>query len=181
MSEIAAKDNPKRAFGTLKACLSWWPLAVIFETALAFAEGGFKYGAHNYLVAPVAASDYIDATTRHLFQFHALGEDIDADSGAELHHITKAIASLSVLRAAMINGTWIDDRPPPAPAGFLQSLNDKMVMLAAKYPEPVARYLADGKRGPGRILDEVPAAEPRGTFACPICGLTEPHHHEVKQ
>jgi len=86
--------------------------------------------------------------------FHALGEDTDPDSGAELHHITKAIASLSVLRAAMINGTWIDDRPPPAPAGFLQSLNDKMVMLAAKFPDPVARYLANGKRGPGRAIDE---------------------------
>jgi len=71
-----------------------------------------------------------------------------------LHHITKAIASLSVLRAAMINGTWIDDRPAPAPAGFLQSLNDKMVMLAAKFPDPVARYLANGKRGPSRAIDE---------------------------
>jgi len=69
-----------------------------------------------------------------------------------LHHITKAIASLSVLPAAMINGTWIDDRP--APAGFLQSLNDKMVMLAAKFPDPVARYLANGMRGPGRAIDE---------------------------
>jgi hypothetical protein len=29
-----------------------------------------------------------------------------------------------------------------------------MKVLAAKNPEPVARYLADGKRGPGRILDE---------------------------
>jgi Domain of unknown function (DUF5664) len=155
-TEIAAPttDNPKRAFGTLKACLSWWPLAVIFETALAFAEGGFKYGGHNYLVAPVAASDYVDATMRHLFQFHALGEDEDSESGAKLHHITKAIASLAVLRAAMINGTWIDDRPPPAPAGFLQSLNEKMVMLVAKYPDPIARYLANGMRGPGRISDD---------------------------
>jgi dATP/dGTP diphosphohydrolase len=147
------KDNPKRAFGILKACLSWMPFAVIFETAVAMAEGGFKYGGHNYLVAPVAASDYVDATLRHIFQFHGLGEDIDPESGAELHHITKAIASLTVLRAAMINGTWIDDRPPPAPADFLQSLNEKMVMLAAKYHDPVARYLANGKRGPGRIRE----------------------------
>lgn len=151
------KDNPKRAFGMLKACLSWMPLAVIFETAVAFAEGGFKYGGHNYLVAPVAASDYVDATMRHLFQFYGLGEDIDAASGAKLHHVTKAIASLTVLRAAMINGTWIDDRPPPAPEGFLESLADQMATLAAKNPDPVARYLADGKRGPGRILDEVKA------------------------
>jgi hypothetical protein len=28
------------------------------------------------------------------------------------------------------------------------------VMLAAKFPDPVARYLANGKRGLGRILDK---------------------------
>jgi hypothetical protein len=50
---------------------------------------------------------------------------VDPESGSELHHITKAIASLAVLRAATINGTWIDDWPPPAPAGFLDSLNEK--------------------------------------------------------
>jgi hypothetical protein len=55
MASAPTKDNPKRAFGILKACLWWWPMAVIFETALAFAEGGFKYGGHNYLVAPVSA------------------------------------------------------------------------------------------------------------------------------
>jgi len=65
-----------------------------------------------------------------------------------------AIASLTVLRAAMINGTWIDDRPPPAPAGFLQSLGEQMKMLAERFPDPVARYLANGRRGPGRILVE---------------------------
>jgi hypothetical protein len=32
-----------------------------------------------------------------------------------------------------------------------------MVILAAKFPDPVARYLANGKRGLGRILGEKPA------------------------
>lgn len=146
------ENNPKDAFGILKASMSWLPMEVVMELALAMAEGGFKYGAHNYLVAEPRASVYVDAVARHVFQFWTLGEDIDEESGAELHHLSKGIASLAVLRAAQIHGKWIDDRPPPAPKGFLQSLNDKMVMLSKKFPNPVARYLANGKRGPGRIL-----------------------------
>jgi hypothetical protein len=144
-------NNPKDAFGTLKASLSWVPMEVIFELALAFAEGGFKYGAHNYLVAEPRASVYLDAAGRHVFDFWTLGVDIDAESKVGLHHISKAIALLAVLRAAQIHGKWIDDRPPPAPADFLQSLNEKMKLLAATFPDPVARYLSNGKRGPGRL------------------------------
>jgi hypothetical protein len=29
-----------------------------------------------------------------------------------------------------------------------------MKLLAEAFPDPVARYLADGKRGPGRIIKE---------------------------
>jgi hypothetical protein len=150
----AKANNPKDAFGTLKACLSWLPMEVVFEVALALAEGGFKYGGHNYLVAAPRASVYMDACDRHQFQHWNLGEDIDAESGAGLHHISKAIASLMVLRAAQIHGNWIDDRPPPAPPEFLADLNAKMKLLGEAFPDPVARYLANGKRGPGRILKE---------------------------
>lgn len=148
-------NNPKDAFGTLKACLSWLPMEVVFEVALALAEGGFKYGGHNYLVAEPRASVYVDAADRHQFQFWNLGEEVDTESKAGLHHISKAIASLMVLRAAQIHGRWIDDRPPRAPADFLEGLNAKMKLLAEAFPDPVARYLADGQRGPGRIIKEV--------------------------
>jgi len=147
-------NNPKDAFGTLKACLSWLPMEVVFEVALALAEGGFKYGGHNYLVAEPRASVYMDACDRHQFQFWNLGEEADTESKAGLHHISKAIASLMVLRAAQIHGRWIDDRPPRAPAEFLDGLNTKMKLLAEAFPDPVARYLAEGKRGPGRIIKE---------------------------
>jgi hypothetical protein len=100
----AKANNPKDAFGTLKACLSWLPMEVVFEVALALAEGGFKYGGHNYLVAEPRASVYMDACDRHQFQFWNLGEETDAESKAGLHHISKAIASLMVLRAAQIHG-----------------------------------------------------------------------------
>jgi hypothetical protein len=152
MSEKA--NNPKDAFGTLKACLSWLPMEVVFEVALALAEGGFKYGGHNYLEAKPRGSVYMDACDRHKFQFWNLGEENDAESKAGLHHISKAIASLMVLRAAQIHGGWIDDRPPRAPAAFLDELNGKMKLLAEAFPDPVARYLADSKRGHGRIIKE---------------------------
>lgn len=147
-------NNPKDAFGTSKACLSWLPMEVLFEVAVAMAEGGYKYGGHNYLVAAPRASVYLDAADRHMFQWSRLHEEADAESGAGLHHISKAIASLVVLRAAMISDNFEDDRAPRIPADFLADLNAKMKMLAAANPAPVARYLDGGKRGPGRILDE---------------------------
>ena len=148
----AKPSNPKDAFGILKASLTYVSLPVLMETAIGMAEGGFKYGGHNYRAIGVRASVYVDATIRHVFQFWE-GEDFDSESGAKLSHITKAIASLTVLRDSMIQGNWVDDRPPPSPPGWLQNINAMMLDLAAKFPEPVARYLADGKRGPGRILE----------------------------
>lgn len=144
--------NPKDAFGILKASLSYVSFPVLMETAIGMAEGGFKYGAHNYRVRGVRASVYVDATIRHVFDFWE-GEDVDEESGAKLSHVTKAIASLTVLRDSMIRGNWIDDRPPPSPKGWLKKISAEMVRLAEKFPQPVARYLANGKRGPGRILE----------------------------
>ncbi|WP_212497008.1 dATP/dGTP diphosphohydrolase domain-containing protein [Bradyrhizobium liaoningense] len=148
----AKPTNPKDTFGVLKASLSFVSLPVLMETAVAMAEGGFKYGAHNYRVRGVRASVYVDATFRHVSDFWE-GMDIDEESGAQLSHVTKAIASLTVLRDSMIRGNWIDDRPPPSPKGWLKKISAEMVHLAEKFPQPVARYLANGKRGPGRILE----------------------------
>ncbi len=91
---------------------------------------------------------------RHQFQFWNVREDVDSESRAGLHHISKQIASLMVLRAAQIHGKWIDDRPPACPPEFLNELNAKMKLLAESFPNPVARYYHDGQRGPGRILED---------------------------
>ena len=112
--------NPKDGIGTRKAGLSNLPFPVLFETSIAFGEGAFKYRRHNYRIFGVCASVYVDATTRHVADWWE-GEDID--SASQLSHITKAIASLMVLRDAMINDRWTDDRPPKAPRGWLDSLN----------------------------------------------------------
>lgn len=107
----AVKDtNPKDAIGTRKLPFSVLPYRVLAYLALAMLEGACKYGRHNYRAAGVRASVYFDATVgRHLLAWWE-GEDIDPDSG--LNHIDKAIASLVVLRDSMLEGNWVDDRPP---------------------------------------------------------------------
>lgn len=142
---MAKKDtNPKDAVGVKKAILSTVSVPVILELGLAMLEGALKYGRHNYRVSGVRASVYYDACMRHMGAWWE-GEDTDPDSG--LNHVTKAIASLTVLRDAMINDCWVDDRPPRAPEGWLTELNAKAAALIEKYPDPVAAYTETNKDG----------------------------------
>lgn len=98
-------------------------------------EGARKYGRHNYREVGVVGSVYYDATIRHLMSWWE-GEDLDPDSG--LSHITKAIASLTVLRDSMIKGNWVDDRPPVIDFEWMNRLNEKVKNVIDKYPTPVA-------------------------------------------
>lgn len=135
-----AKDgNPKDAVGTRK-----WrnfvtvPFTVMIEVAIGMLEGARKYGRHNYRVAGVRASVYIDAAKGHLAQWWE-GEDIDADSG--LSHVTKAICSLVVLRDAMIQDMLTDDRPPKANLGPWRDEMQKVVDgIFERHPNPVPPY-----------------------------------------
>jgi dATP/dGTP diphosphohydrolase len=129
--------NPKDALGIKKVPMSTIPATVLAELGVAMLEGAMKYGRHNYRAIGVRASVYYDASLRH-HQTWWEGEDTDPDSG--LSHITKAIASLVVLRDAMIGGNWVDDRPPTAPPGWMAKLNDKVTDLIVKYPDPVNPY-----------------------------------------
>lgn len=101
--------NPKDAIGIRKPPMSTVPMNVVAEIGVAMLEGACKYGRHNYRGVGVRASVYFDATMRHLVSWWE-GEDIDPDSGAS--HITKALASLAVLRDAQMQGKCTDDRPP---------------------------------------------------------------------
>lgn len=123
--------NPKDAVGVKKAPISTVSGAVIAEVGLAMLEGARKYGRHNYRISGVRASVYRDATWRHLTKWWE-GEDIDPDSG--LDHIVKAIASLTVLRDAVIFDNWVDDRPPPVPEGFFANLDKLAAQVIEKYP-----------------------------------------------
>jgi hypothetical protein len=151
--------NPKDGFGILKTPFSTISSAVISEVGVAMLEGALKYGRHNYREAGVLASVYYDATVaRHLTRWWE-GEDIDLDSCEKdadgnpiletgINHITKAIASLTVLRDSMIRGNWIDDRPPKMAPGWQDALDAKVKRLLKKYPNPkpaVTQKLLDAR------------------------------------
>lgn len=136
------ESNPKDVIGVTKAPMSIIPMQVIHEVGLGLLEGSLKYGSYNYRVAGVRFSVYYDATQRHLNSFLE-GEDIDPASG--INHITKAIASLVVLRDGMLNDKFIDDRPPkPLNENWMEDINKKTKELLAKYPQPVAPYTQKG-------------------------------------
>lgn len=130
--------NPKDMVGVRKAPMSTVSSAVMAEVGLAMLEGAAKYGRHNYRVAGVRASVYYDALHRHMASWWDEGEDIDPDSG--LSHITKAIATLVVLRDAMINSKMMDDRPPSVPKGFLATLNLKAAAVIDRHADKAPRH-----------------------------------------
>lgn len=135
---METKDtNPKDAVGIKKAPLSTVSAPVLLELGVAMMEGALKYSRHNYRVSGVRGSVYYDAAIRHLFAWYE-GEDIDPASG--ISHVTKAIASLVVLRDAMIHGKLVDDRPPRSPAFWLESMNHAAELLVLKYPDPLPAH-----------------------------------------
>lgn len=137
---VIKASNPKDSIGIKKVSMSVVPAGPLMEAALGMMEGAAKYGRHNYRAIGVRASVYYDATMRHMMDWWE-GEDIDAASG--LSHITKAITSLIVLRDAMMNDKWVDDRPPPSKTDWQKKLTAKAAEIVEAYPEPVAAYTAD--------------------------------------
>ena len=136
---MSKKTNPKDAIGTKKPRFySGLPANVTKEVTIGIMEGAMKYGRHNYRIAGVRASTYIDATIGHLFDYWE-GQDIDPDSS--LHHITKAIASLYVLRDAQMRDMCEDDRPPRSNVeGDKIRLQAIVNELFKKYPNPEPAY-----------------------------------------
>jgi hypothetical protein len=135
--DTTKKDtNPKDAVGVRKAPLSCLPTNVLFEIGVGMLEGARKYGRHNWRAIGVRSSVYYDAAMRHLAQWWE-GEDIDADSG--IHHVSKAIACLMVLRDAQIRKMCQDDRPPST-VEWLGELNEKAGAVIDKYPDAKTPY-----------------------------------------
>lgn len=132
--------NPKDALGIRKIPFHVIPMHVMAEIGLAMMEGGRKYGKHNYREAGVRASVYMDAVYRHLYLQFWEGEDTDRDSG--IHHISKAIASLVVLRDSMLMGNFEDDRPVRNPKSeeICKELNKKAGEIIDKYPDCVKPF-----------------------------------------
>ncbi len=138
--------NPKDAVGVRK-----WrqyctvPITIIWELGVAMLEGARKYGRHNYRVAGVRASVYIDAAKGHIDSWWE-GEDVDLDSG--LSHITKAMASLAVLRDAMINDMVTDDRPPKVKNfdQFKAGLGQIVDEIMERYPDAKEAFTELGQQ-----------------------------------
>lgn len=124
--------NPKDSVGIRKVPMSCVSSPVVLEMALGMMEGARKYGRHNWRPGGALASVYYDATMRHLMAWWE-GEDIDPVSG--ISHISKAMSSLHVLRDAMINENWTDDRPPLIPnKEWVEELNQKASDIIDKFP-----------------------------------------------
>ena len=128
---VLKDTNPKDAVGVRKVPLSTVPSEVMLEIGLAMLEGSRKYGRHNYRIAGVRASVYYDALMRHMMVWWE-GEDDAPDSG--VNHIVHAMACLTVLRDAMINDMWEDDRPPGLPSGWMTEFNERASAIIDKYP-----------------------------------------------
>ena len=133
--------NPKDSVGSGKwRQFGTMPMRVLWEVAVAMMEGGLKYGRHNYREAGVRATVYTDAAIGHVTQWIE-GEDKDPDTG--LSHITKAIASLMVLRDGMLEDNFVDDRPYrhkglDAHRDELQQIVDNMIK---KHSSPCKPYI----------------------------------------
>ena len=138
------ETNPKDAIGIKKPCLTTIPFPVLYEVGTAMLEGACKYRRHNYRVAGVRAHVYIEAAFRHLAAYWE-GEDIDPDSG--LHHISKAIASLVVLRDAQMNDMCQDDRPPSPEPEWMEKIQEHVDEVLSRYtgkdglPSPLPPYI----------------------------------------
>lgn len=139
----SVKDsNPKDAVGIAKVPFSTLSMPVMAEVGVAMLEGARKYGRHNYRDIGVRASVYFDACcARHLPAWWE-GEDVDPDSG--LSHLSKAMASLMVLRDAQIRDKMVDDRPWGT-SGFIKELNKVAAGICEKYPDAKEPFLADGR------------------------------------
>ena len=138
LTDAQVKDsNPKDGCGAKKPPLSYIPRTVLYEVGNALFEGSRKYGAYNWRIAGVRASIYQDACGRHLDAWHE-GQDIDPDSG--IHHVSKAIAGLIVIRDAMICDKFVDDRPPSAPADWMEKAQAQTDAIIERHPTSKAPY-----------------------------------------
>lgn len=149
VDEATKLSNPKDLVGVRKAPMSTVSAAVMAEVGVAMHEGALKYGRHNYRAVGVRSSVYYDGTMRHLMAWWE-GEDLDPDTAdldeqgqpipdTGVHHVTKAITSLMVLRDAMLQGKCTDDRPPRS-VPFYPRLNATAGKLIDRYGERNPRH-----------------------------------------
>lgn len=117
--EAAAEGtNPKDRVASAKVDLSLIPPAALVACALAFTDGGLKYGPYNWREVNVKARVYVSAGMRHLAKWLD-GEDADPET--LVHHLGYAMACPAILLDAIAQGTLHDDRPKPGACAKLMA------------------------------------------------------------
>jgi len=160
------ETNPKDAFGSQKVGLSCVPMTVVLELATAMREGVQKYGRYNWRESGVRSSVYFDAAIRHLFAWWE-GEEIDPDSG--ISHLTKAIASLAVLRDGQMQSEtqpelFNDDRPVSNVEHLVTKMNTKIANPKASFRTFIMDLSPEGK---------TPVEDGCGNAVVPFPGMEE--------
>lgn len=137
-TDPTVKDsNPKDAIGCTKPSTHFIPKPVLYEVGNVLFSGARKYGAFNWRVAGVRASVYQNAAGRHTDAWQE-GEDLDPDTG--IHHLSHAIAGLMIIRDAMIQDKFVDDRPPSSPADWMKKAQEQTDAIIERQPNVVDPY-----------------------------------------
>ncbi len=113
-------NNPKTAYGRVKAPLHAIPPSALLHLGLAMEDGERKYGLFNWREKQVSASVYFDAAQRHLLAWWD-GESHAEDSG--VHHLAHVMACCAILIDAAETGRLNDDR---GPAGTFAALAERI-------------------------------------------------------
>ena len=159
MSEEKKDPNPKQAFGDAKRKTQWVPPALHLGAAVAFAEGGAKYGPFNWRETQVEAMTYVGAILRHIFAYLDR-EDVDPESKVGKLHLEGIAACVGILLDCTYRGDLIDNRPPKGPAprltrspGFVEppTAAETEGPFALPDIESAVRYAAEQEFGPGRL------------------------------
>lgn len=126
-------SNPKDAIGSMKATTRFNPSPAQYEQGLAHLDGACKYAGHNWRIAGVKASVYIEAIDRHNKKFKE-GEDRDPDSpGGMVHHLGNIMACAAIMLDAIAVGKLIDDRPPSLSAGWMDGYHERAKAIIEHY------------------------------------------------
>lgn len=110
-------NNPKTLTGITKVPHFLVPPSAEHYLALAFADGGAKYGPYNWRDRPVSSSIYVSAAKRHINAWID-GEENSED--ANVPHLAHAMACCAILLDAASVGSLNDDRPTKGVVSQLQ-------------------------------------------------------------
>jgi hypothetical protein len=136
-------SNPKSALGIKKIPLHLVsPISIVHE-AMAMAEGGMKYGPYNYRQDSVAATVYVAAALRHIFDW-SMGEENAKDSS--IHHLGHAKACCGIILDAQACGSLIDDRYKTEAYAQLVEMYTKMLPAMAERIAAMAKDLEAHQR-----------------------------------